>query len=164
MVFIFFGLVSVLGVFQLYGLGFEWLVLFPAITIGLWSTAVLNLNNLRDIENDRKSAKKTMVVKLGFKKGKIYHAFLIVGGALTFWTTVYFLARISMNPFLFLSLIPSIFVVYSLEESIYNDESIKPRSRTKEGRFVDFFHFRDLCDCIELLNLFTRENCPVLVD
>ena len=46
-VFIFFGLVSVIGVFQLYGLDFEWLALFPAITIGLWSTAVLNLNNFQ---------------------------------------------------------------------------------------------------------------------
>ncbi|MFM6964770.1 MAG: 1,4-dihydroxy-2-naphthoate octaprenyltransferase, partial [Sphingomonadales bacterium] len=48
MVFIFFGLVSVIGVFLLYGEAFEWLVLFPAVSIGAWSTAVLNLNNLRD--------------------------------------------------------------------------------------------------------------------
>ena len=116
MVFIFFGLVSVLGVFQLYGLSFEWLVLFPAITIGLWSTAVLNLNNLRDIENDRKSAKKTMIVKLGFKKGKIYHAFLIIGGALTWWTTVYLLAITTDNFILFLSLIPSVLLFIHLKK------------------------------------------------
>jgi len=116
MVFIFFGLVSVLGVFQLYGLSFEWLVLFPSITIGLWSTAVLNLNNLRDIDNDRKSKKNTLVVQLGFKKGKLYHAFLIVGGALSWWTTVYFLAKLTGNPILFLSLIPSIFLFVHLKK------------------------------------------------
>ena len=116
MVFIFFGLVSVLGVFQLYGLGFEWLVLFPAITIGLWSTAVLNLNNLRDIENDRKSKKNTLIVQLGFKKGKIYHAFLIIGGALTWWTTVYLLAITTDNFILFLSLIPSVLLFIHLKK------------------------------------------------
>lgn len=116
MVFIFFGLVSVLGVFQLYGLGFEWLVLFPAITIGLWSTAVLNLNNLRDIENDRKSKKNTLIVQLGFKKGKFYHAFLIVTGALTWWTTVFSLAGVSFNPFLLLSLIPSVLLFIHLKK------------------------------------------------
>ena len=139
MVFIFFGLVSVLGVFQLYGLSFEWLALFPAITIGLWSTAVLNLNNLRDIANDRKSAKKTMIVKLGFKKGKIYHAFLIVGGALTIWTTVYFLARISLNPFLFLSLIPSILLFIHLKKVFLttNPSSLDPE--LKKVALLTFF-------------------------
>jgi 1,4-dihydroxy-2-naphthoate octaprenyltransferase len=115
------------------------LVLFPAITIGLWSTAVLNLNNLRDIENDRKSAKKTMIVKLGFKKGKIYHAFLIVGGALTIWTTVYFLARISMNPFLFLSLIPSILLFIHLKKVFLttNPSSLDPE--LKKVALLTFF-------------------------
>ncbi len=116
MVFIFFGLVSVLGVFMLYGLSFEWLALFPAITIGLWSTAVLNLNNLRDIENDRKSKKNTLIVQLGFKKGKFYHAFLIVTGALTWWTTVFSLAGVSFNPFLLLSLIPSVLLFIHLKK------------------------------------------------
>ena len=116
MVFIFFGLVSVMGVFQLYGLGFEWLVLFPSVTIGLWSTAVLNLNNLRDIENDRKSKKNTLIVQLGFKKGKIYHAFLIIGGALTWWTTVYLLAITTDNFILFLSLIPSVLLFIHLKK------------------------------------------------
>ena len=116
MVFIFFGLVSVMGVFQLYGLGFEWLVLFPSVTIGLWSTAVLNLNNLRDIENDRKSKKNTLIVQLGFKKGKIYHACLIIGGALTWWTTVYLLAITTDNFILFLSLIPSVLLFIHLKK------------------------------------------------
>jgi len=138
MVFIFFGLVSVLGVFQLYGLSFEWLVLFPSITIGLWSTAVLNLNNLRDIENDRKSKKNTMVVQLGFKKGKLYHSFLIVGGALCWWTTVYFLATVAGNPFLFLSLIPSIFLFVHLKKVFL---TINPASLDPELKKVALLTF-----------------------
>ena len=139
MVFIFFGLVSVLGVFQLYGLSFEWLVLFPALTIGLWSTAVLNLNNLRDIENDRKSQKMTMVVKLGFNRGKYYHAFLIIGGALCLWTTVYFLSKISMNYFLFLSLIPSIFLFIHLKKVFLTLEPAKLDGELKKVALLTFF-------------------------
>lgn len=139
MVFIFFGLVSVLGVFQLYGLSFEWLVLFPALTIGLWSTAVLNLNNLRDIDNDRKSKKNTLVVQLGFKKGKLYHAILIVGGALCWWTTVYFLARIAGNPFLFLSLIPSIFLFLHLKKVFLTSVPASLDPELKKVALLTFF-------------------------
>jgi 1,4-dihydroxy-2-naphthoate octaprenyltransferase len=139
MVFIFFGLVSVLGVFQLYGLSFEWLALFPAITIGLWSTAVLNLNNLRDIENDRKSKKNTLIVQLGFKKGKFYHAFLIITGALTWWTTVFSLAGVSYNPFLLLSLIPSVFLFIHLKKVFLTSVPAHLDSELKKVALLTFF-------------------------
>jgi 1,4-dihydroxy-2-naphthoate octaprenyltransferase len=139
MVFIFFGLVSVLGVFRLYGLSFEWLTLFPAITIGLWSTAVLNLNNLRDIENDRLSKKNTMIVKLGFEKGKKYHAFLIVGGAVLWWTTVYLLAKLSMNPYLFLSLIPSVFLLVHLKKVFFTMDPANLDGELKKVALLTFF-------------------------
>ncbi|MFZ9586571.1 MAG: 1,4-dihydroxy-2-naphthoate octaprenyltransferase [Crocinitomicaceae bacterium] len=139
MVFIFFGLVSVLGVFRLYGLSFEWLTLFPAITIGLWSTAVLNLNNLRDIENDRKSKKNTLVVKLGFEKVKKYHAFLIVGGALVWWSTVYLLAKLSMNPLLFISLFPSIFLFIHLKKVFLTTQPESLDGELKKVALLTFF-------------------------
>ena len=139
MVFMFFGLVSVLGVFQLYGLSFEWLVLFPAITIGLWSTAVLNLNNLRDIENDRRSNKNTFIVKLGFRKGKFYHAFLIVGGALPWWTTVILLVKLSGNVFLLLSLVPSIFLFLHLKKVFLTEEPALLDGELKKVALLTFF-------------------------
>ena len=139
MVFMFFGLVSVLGVFQLYGLSFEWLVLFPAITIGLWSTAVLNLNNLRDIENDRRSNKNTFIVKLGFRKGKFYHAFLIVGGALPWWTTVILLVKLSGNVFLLLSLVPSIFLFLHLKKVFLTEEPAMLDGELKKVALLTFF-------------------------
>lgn len=77
-VFIFFGLVSVMGSFTLYTKKFEIVTLFPAITIGLLSTAVLNLNNMRDQVNDKISNKNTLVVKLGFNLAKMYHVGLIM--------------------------------------------------------------------------------------
>ena len=139
MVFIFFGLVSVLGVFMLYGLSFEWLALFPAITIGLWSTAVLNLNNLRDIENDRKSKKNTLIVQLGFKKGKIYHAFLIIGGALMWWSTVYLLAITTDNFILFLSLIPSVLLFIHLKKVFLTSMPASLDPELKKVALLTFF-------------------------
>ncbi len=77
-VFIFFGLVSVLGSYTLYTKHLDWEVVFPAITIGMLSTAVLNLNNMRDRINDANAGKITVVVKLGKEKAKKYHLFLVI--------------------------------------------------------------------------------------
>ncbi len=77
MVFIFFGLVSVLGSYFLYTLRFDAWVLLPAATIGLLSSGVLNINNMRDIENDRLFNKKTIPVRLGSENSKRYHLILL---------------------------------------------------------------------------------------
>lgn len=76
-VFVFFGLVSGLGTYFLYTLKIDHVIILPACTIGLLSVAVLNLNNMRDINSDIKSNKMTMAVKLGLKNAKIYHYALI---------------------------------------------------------------------------------------
>ena len=80
-VFIFFGLVSVVGCYFLFTKQLNGLVFLPAITIGLLSTAVLNLNNMRDFQNDQKVGKNTLVVKLGITKARRYH-FTIIGIAM----------------------------------------------------------------------------------
>jgi 1,4-dihydroxy-2-naphthoate octaprenyltransferase len=77
-VFAFFGLVSTLGVNFLHSKQFDWQLLLPAASIGLLSTAVLNLNNMRDEASDRKSGKNTMVVKMGGANAKRYHYFLVI--------------------------------------------------------------------------------------
>ena len=76
-VFLFFGLLSVLGSYYLLEHQMVWDLLLPASTIGFLSMAVLNLNNMRDIENDAKNNKNTLVVSLGCLKAKIYHYVLI---------------------------------------------------------------------------------------
>ena len=76
-VFIFFGLVSVMGSYFLYTKHWDWMLLLPAVAIGCLSVAVLNLNNMRDIENDANSGKHTLVVKMGLKNAKYYHNALI---------------------------------------------------------------------------------------
>ncbi|WLD22860.1 1,4-dihydroxy-2-naphthoate octaprenyltransferase [Flavobacterium dauae] len=83
-VFIFFGLVSTLGTYYLFGHTLNLYIVFPAIGIGLLSIAVLNMNNMRDVENDTIMKKNTLVVKIGFEKAKQYHFFLIVFAAIVF--------------------------------------------------------------------------------
>ena len=85
-VFLFFGLLSVLGSLFLYTQQLYPGALLPAITIGALSTAVLNLNNLRDCESDRKSGKNTLVVQMGFRNGVRYHfALCLLAFASLFW-------------------------------------------------------------------------------
>jgi len=77
-VFIFFGPISVMGIFYLITKVVDWDMIFPSITIGLLSVAVLNLNNMRDVESDKKAGKNTIVVKMGLKKAKLLHRVMIV--------------------------------------------------------------------------------------
>ena len=90
-VFIFFGLLSVVGSYFLFTKQLNFQIFLPAISIGLLSTAVLNLNNLRDFEEDKKNSKNTLVVKLGVSKAKIYHY------------TLFFFAFISASIYTFLN-------------------------------------------------------------
>lgn len=77
-VFLFFGLLSVLGSYFLYAKQFDWLLVLPACAVGLLSTGVLNLNNMRDEISDRTSNKNTLVVKIGGKKAKTYHFTIVI--------------------------------------------------------------------------------------
>lgn len=77
-VFIFFGLVSTLGGYylQLQSLSNE--VIWCGIAIGLPCVGVLNLNNVRDINNDRAHAKRTLASIVGVTGAKIYHTCLLI--------------------------------------------------------------------------------------
>ncbi|MCK0178512.1 1,4-dihydroxy-2-naphthoate octaprenyltransferase [Flavobacteriaceae bacterium S0862] len=79
MVFLFFGLLSVIGTYFLYEKQLDHVLFLPACAIGLLSTGVLNLNNMRDIESDTSSNKITIAVKLGLKRAKVYHTILVFG-------------------------------------------------------------------------------------
>lgn len=83
-VFLFFGITGVIGTYFLHTHNFELIVILPATSIGLLSASVLNMNNMRDIKNDEENHKKTLVVKMGIRKSKIYHTFIIVGAIASF--------------------------------------------------------------------------------
>ena len=101
-VFLFFGLLSTVGTYFLFTKSLNFLVFLPAITIGCLSAAVLNLNNLRDIEGDKLAGKNTIVVKMGFAKGKGYHQFLGAMAFLAFivYSSLTFESLIDVLPFL----------------------------------------------------------------
>lgn len=77
-VFIFFGLVSVMGSYFAMSGVLPWVNLFPAAAIGFLSAGVLNMNNIRDMENDAVCGKRTLPVMLGVRGAKRYHYSLIV--------------------------------------------------------------------------------------
>jgi 1,4-dihydroxy-2-naphthoate octaprenyltransferase len=79
------------------------LLILPAACIGMLSTAVLNLNNLRDMDNDQLFNKLTVPLLLGFDKGRIYQVILIVSAFIL--SSIYaFLKAESMLAFLFIFL------------------------------------------------------------
>ncbi|MCF0059786.1 1,4-dihydroxy-2-naphthoate polyprenyltransferase [Dyadobacter sp. CY356] len=79
-VLIFFGWVGVLGSSYLHTLVWNWDLLLPATSCGLFAVGVLNINNIRDIESDRATGKNSIPVRLGREKAIIYHwAILSVG-------------------------------------------------------------------------------------
>nr|WP_283636695.1 1,4-dihydroxy-2-naphthoate octaprenyltransferase [Aquaticitalea lipolytica] len=78
-VLIFFGFVSVVGTYFLHTMQLDHVLVLPALTLGLLSVGVLNLNNMRDIDSDKMSNKMTLAVKMGKKGAKIYHVILIAG-------------------------------------------------------------------------------------
>lgn len=106
-VFIFFGLVGVIGSYYLYQLTFNYSLILPAASIGVLSVAVLNINNIRDIYSDKLANKVTLVVLLGRKKAFLYHLLLLSSGQL--FACLYLLSLPESNSwqfFFLLTLIP----------------------------------------------------------
>jgi 1,4-dihydroxy-2-naphthoate polyprenyltransferase len=79
-VFLFFGLAGVLGTYFLQTNEVSPSLLLPAASCGLFSVAVLNINNIRDIESDAMAGKKSIPVRLGPYKARIYHWCLLFLG------------------------------------------------------------------------------------
>lgn len=77
-VLIFFGWLSVMGTYYLQANTLNMITFLPATACGLLSVAVLNINNMRDIENDVKAGKNTLAVRLGPSGARIYHAIIII--------------------------------------------------------------------------------------
>lgn len=77
-VFVFFGLVSTFGSYFMFAKELNFLLLLPSVAIGFLSVGVLNLNNMRDEESDKKAGKNTLVVQKGGEWAKNYHYFLII--------------------------------------------------------------------------------------
>ena len=109
-VLIFFGLLATMGSFFIMSSKIEMAVLLPAFSIGLFSMGVLNMNNMRDIENDKICGKITIPVKIGEKNGKIYQTLIISLGVIC--TLIFSIVRNSnIWGYLFLITTP-IFIIH----------------------------------------------------
>lgn len=92
-VFLFFGWLGVGGSYFLQAGTLEVDLLLPASGFGLLATAVLNVNNLRDMKTDREVGKNTIPVRLGLKGARWYHLALVYGGVLCLVLYVSFLSE-----------------------------------------------------------------------
>lgn len=112
MVFLFFGWLSVMGTYFLFAKDLNSMLLIPASAIGCLSAAVLNLNNMRDLETDLKSNKITLAGYLGKKSSKIYHFALILFAILLMLIFQY---SISYSKIMYLSWIAFIPLIFHLK-------------------------------------------------
>lgn len=126
-VFLFFGLLAVTGTYFLHTQHFSFDILLPATALGLLSTGVLNLNNLRDIQSDTNANKNTLVVMMGSRWGKRYHASLIILAIVA--ATVYVLIHFHHQParLLYLVSVPfllrnMVVVLRNTNPALLNDE------------------------------------------
>ncbi|AIW20092.1 1,4-dihydroxy-2-naphthoate polyprenyltransferase [Vibrio coralliilyticus] len=118
-VFIFFGLLGVAGTFFLHTGIVAPLLVLPAIGCGLLAVAVLNINNMRDIENDEECGKRTVAVRLGQKNAKHYHTLLLAGAVVAF--IVYLLLQ-PVPVWLSLPFLLSVLVIYKHGKAVWQAE------------------------------------------
>ena len=127
-VFIFFGIISVLGSNFLFTSSFNASLILPAVTIGLLSVGVLNLNNMRDIQNDTLAGKKTICVRIGLNNSKTYHVLLVL------------ISMISMISYLILQQkFSSFIIILILINIIWLISDLKKVSRITEPKKFDLF-------------------------
>ncbi|CAH6783215.1 1,4-dihydroxy-2-naphthoate octaprenyltransferase [Vibrio chagasii] len=118
-VFIFFGLLGVSGTYFLHTGHVEPSLFLPALGCGLMAVAVLNINNMRDIENDSECGKRTMAVRLGQRKAKHYH-FALLGLALVSFA-LYLLIQ-EKPVWISLPFLLSIVIVYKHGKAVWETE------------------------------------------
>ncbi|MFM1913756.1 MAG: 1,4-dihydroxy-2-naphthoate octaprenyltransferase [Bacteroidota bacterium] len=121
-VFLFFGLIGTMGSYYLQTLDFNYWILMPASSVGFLSIAVLNLNNLRDIENDKKNGKISMVVRMGFNKGIVYQKILILFGCLGFLIYNLFFNNLYSYLLLALGILPLLKLFFEINNKMKPEE------------------------------------------
>ncbi|MFM7387988.1 MAG: 1,4-dihydroxy-2-naphthoate octaprenyltransferase [Bacteroidota bacterium] len=147
MVFLFFGGVAVLGTRHLFTSNFSLEEILAATAIGAWSTMVLNLNNLRDLQNDKASGKNTIAVILGGIRGKWYHYSLYVLSSLCWILLLIITAKNTDNFYVLIAGIPLLFFtlhllkVYKIQHSQEYDPELKKIALSTFAAAMLFFLF-----------------------
>ncbi|MCZ8215946.1 MAG: 1,4-dihydroxy-2-naphthoate octaprenyltransferase, partial [Cyclobacteriaceae bacterium] len=118
-VLLFFGIVGVGGSYYLFTQIINWMVLLPALSCGLFSIGVLNINNIRDIESDQKAGKYSIPVRIGKQNAAIYHIAISMVGVLSAVVFV-ILNYVAVWQLLFLLTSP---FLYSINVAVLNKPS-----------------------------------------
>ena len=87
-VFLFFGLVAVNGSYFIQLETLAWLPLGLSVTVGFLSTAILVVNNVRDIDTDRRANKNTLAVRLGRERTRRLYVFLVLAAFFVLGLTI----------------------------------------------------------------------------
>ena len=101
-VFLFFGVVAVAGSFYAQTEELEWEAFVLAIPVGLLASAILVVNNVRDLETDRRAGKRTLAVRLGRERTRVLYVAMVAGAFVT--AQIPWLAG-SLSPWLLLALL-----------------------------------------------------------
>lgn len=141
-VFLFFGLVSVCGSYALYAQTLDPNLFLAGTSIGLLSTAVLNLNNMRDYFSDKAVNKQTLVVQIGQKMAKHYH-FVIITLAIILMVQFFIISGFSnwiyLSLMTVLLLVKHIKYVYDNKDPKDLDQELKKVALSTFGLSLIFF-------------------------
>jgi 1,4-dihydroxy-2-naphthoate polyprenyltransferase len=102
-VFLFFGVVAVTGSYFVQQEKITWLALALSVPVGLLAAAILVVNNVRDIDTDRRAGKRTLAVRLGRERTRTMYAAMLVGAfacdvALAAWQSPWWLLALLVTP------------------------------------------------------------------
>ena len=112
-VFIFFGLVATVGSYYIQTEQFNWQIFLLSIPVGTLSCAILAVNNLRDLPQDKLVGKRTMAVRIGEKNTRVFFMLLLVTAQVTA------LAAVSISSLALITLICSP-ITYSVVRQVLN--------------------------------------------
>jgi len=104
-VLLFFGLIGVGGSFYMFSGWFNWMIVLPALSVGMLSVGVLNLNNMRDKISDSEAGKQTLVVRYGLSWAKHYH-YALISASVGLLILFVVLADVEIQHFAFLLTLP----------------------------------------------------------
>jgi len=96
-VLVFFGPVATAGAYYVQAQHFSWLPALAGVGPGLLSVAILTVNNLRDIEGDRVSGKKTLAVRFGPTFARVEYLICMIGASVIPWAIVHYFAPHKQN-------------------------------------------------------------------
>ncbi len=134
-VFLFFGIVGVAGTYYLHTQTMNFWIFLPASALGMLSSGVLNLNNLRDIENDARTGKKTLVVRLGAQAAKYYHVSLL---SLSLLFSLIYTLKYYHSVYQFIYVLTFPLFIYNIHIVLQNTEPFKLNNELKKLAFSTF--------------------------